>query len=231
MLYLLCSMLVMFMAIKSLFQLMAVSADPDLPSSQARAVGLSSLCAFVAVPLYTAPLIQTFNMAFAQQSGRPLPTEAHRWIVYCLLAGALLTAAHAYLAWKKSPADRRSSFWAIGRTVALVAAVIVGGTSAISHLMFFTSKSDGIASVGALKQMGLVKDMPDCPSDMALIKNPQKGEPVTYRCPTLLVFDSQGPQPFTPWPDYVQGQSQDLAAAIQHFTESAKQPAEAEKAE
>jgi len=56
-------------------------------------------------------------------------------------------------------------------------------------------------------------DMEQCASAMALVQFREAG-PLTYRCPTTVLFNRDSQQPFAPWPDYVEGTSQKLADAI-----------------
>lgn len=50
-------------------------------------------------------------------------------------------------------------------------------------------------------------------SGVALVRFRDTG-PLAYRCPTSVLFNQDSQQPFTPWPDYVEGISEDLAVAV-----------------
>lgn len=55
--------------------------------------------------------------------------------------------------------------------------------------------------------------MKACASGVALVQFRDTG-PLAYRCPTSVLFNQDSQQPFTLWPDYVEGRSEDLAVAV-----------------
>lgn len=52
-----------------------------------------------------------------------------------------------------------------------------------------------------------------CTSGVALVRFRDTG-PLAYRCPTSVLFKQDSQQPFTSWPDYVEGSSEDLEVAV-----------------
>jgi hypothetical protein len=72
-----------------------------------------------------------------------------------------------------------------------------------------------------------LNDMKDCGAAIALVQYREAG-PLAYRCPTAILINSMSGEPFTPWPDYVEGSSDQLAAAIQTIKATAQKPVSAE---
>nr|CEK42059.1 hypothetical protein PQBR57_0106 [Pseudomonas fluorescens SBW25] len=104
----------------------------------------------------------------------------------------------------------------------LAGVVLVGAVSAISHLTFFSSWKDGIANIEFVRDDVQLKDMANCTGGVAFIQYREDGGALHYRCPTLMMFGGYTSQPFAPWPDYVEGDSQDLATFIRDASRNAQ---------
>lgn len=147
-----------------------------------------------------------------------------RWTVYALLVSGGAACVCAALALRASIKTRKASFWVQGKAVALACAGFIGVVSAASHLMFFQTSQDGIANVELLRGVAPIRDMENCRSGVAFIQYREDAGPLTYRCPTALMLGGYTSQPFAPWPDYTQGESQDLATVIHDATAAAEKP-------
>ncbi|QRD62685.1 hypothetical protein H8Z72_22570 (plasmid) [Xanthomonas citri pv. citri] len=124
----------------------------------------------------------------------------------------------------------RSTFGATGFALAGLIAGAVVLTAGIKHLTFF-GDDGGFVALDFFRDK--VKDV-DC-ADAILIIEPVveqgTGVPsaVTYRCPRGYVINRLAVHPFMPWPDYDEGTSADLAAALaelHQFAEDKSRPAE-----
>ncbi|HGM8087200.1 TPA: hypothetical protein ACKP9S_003571 [Pseudomonas aeruginosa] len=144
-----------------------------------------------------------------------------RIVVYAVLAASLVLLVQGLLGLRKALNSRNMAFWPMGRVVVLILAAAVGSMSAVKHLAFFSSPQDGLANIGILREIADLSDMKDCKSSIALVQFRETG-PLTYRCPSLLIFGHDTQQPFIPWPDYVEGSSQGLADAIELVNDSAE---------
>lgn len=162
---------------------------------------------------YIAPMLMLiFGEAFAVEGEGFSATEG-RGQIYFVLAGSVAFLLAAIVWGQRAWAAKKLSFWSAGRIVIVLLAGIVGVMSAYKHLTFFTSNDDGIANIGLLRDLEHLDDMKDCQSAIALVKFREVG-PLTYRCPTSVLFNQGSQQPFTPWPDYVEGSSQSLADVV-----------------
>lgn len=170
---------------------------------------------------FTAPLLATI-LKVAAPEATITPNESIRWSVYLVLVGSVLVAGYAYLTLKRTPSAQRGSFWTVGHTLTLAVVAFVGVASAISHLTFFKSSKDGIANIELIRDDVPLKDMVNCTAGVAFIQFREDGGALHYRCPTLMMFGGFTSQPFAPWPDYVEGESQELATFIHDATLNAR---------
>lgn len=145
--------------------------------------------------------------------------------IYAMLAGSLMCFAAAGL-WATSAIRAKSiGFWATGRIVILIMAGTVGTVSAYKHLSFFNNPNAGLASLDLMRDMFPLEDMKDCYSPVVLVQFNEKdvSAPLTYRCPTLILLNQGSDKPFSPWPGFGDGTSQDLADAVSKISEAAEQ--------
>lgn len=173
---------------------------------------------------FTAPLLTTFLNVFRSDAGLVAPIESSKWTVYAVLLGSAIVAVYAYLLLRKTAKELRGHFWPVGRSVVLAGVVVVGTVSSIFHLTFFRNSNDGIANIEFLRELAPLKDMANCKSGVAFIQFREDGGPLKYRCPTLLMFGGLTSQPFAPWPDFVDGESQELASVINDTIQAARNP-------
>ncbi|WP_394817255.1 MULTISPECIES: hypothetical protein, partial [Citrobacter freundii complex] len=67
-----------------------------------------------------------------------------------------------------------------------------------------------------------VKDM-HCDADVILARWDEKANsPVVYRCPKAYLLNRFASAPFVPWPDYTEGESEDLGRALAAALRDAK---------
>ncbi|KAF0254308.1 hypothetical protein [Pseudomonas putida] len=171
---------------------------------------------------FMAPLLSLFLSIVKADAAQTV--EGVRGSVYLLLVGSLLVVAYAYLLFRRTPQDVRGQFWSVGRLLLLVGVAIVGGVSACKHLTFFHSSKDGVANVGFMRELAQINDMPNCQRGVAFVQYREDEGPLTYRCPTTIMFGGLTSQPFAPWPDFEDGESHDLAAAIKDISSKAQKP-------
>lgn len=214
MLYLLLCSLVLFIGIAKmhghLFKMLEVSHGDVGPR---RANWLAGLTGIIPALAFTMPVYMVFfGVAFGSNDSN-WSFDTNRLIVYALLAGSLALLTQSLYGVQQARQSSNFGFWNMGRIVVLALAGIVGTTSAYKHLTFFTSDQDGFANVGLLREIADLSDMKNCKGSIALVQYRATG-PISYRCPSLLMFGRDTSQPFIPWPDYVEGTSQGLADAI-----------------
>lgn len=221
MFYLMSCIVVMLAAVYELQKLFIQMVQlSDEPSRRPR-IGLT-LLTFAMCWTFTAPFLVTIYQSAGAGAGPAVSMDSIRWSVYLVLVGSMIVPAYAYLCFKRTPSAERGGFWAVGRTLALAGVVVVGVVSAISHLTFFKSTKDGIANIEFFREMAPLQDMANCTANVAFIQFREDGGPLKYRCPTLLVFGGFTGQPFAPWPDYVDGESQELATVLHDVTQQAR---------
>ncbi len=162
---------------------------------------------------YCAPLLALFIGVLFVDPEKGSPMNYGRGQIYFMLAGSLgllvLGVHAAHSAWVKG----KIGFWATGRLTVMFLAGFVGCASAYQHLSFFSTEEGGIANIALIREVADLSDMEQCVSALALVQFSDAG-PITYRCPTTVLFNQNSQQPFAPWPDYVEGSSQKLADAI-----------------
>ena len=173
---------------------------------------------------FMAPVLSMFLYIAQADAGAVQSVEGVRRSVYLVLLGSLLAVAYAYLLFRRTPQDARGQFWSVGRLLLLTGIAVVGGVSAYKHLTFFHSSKDGVANVGFMRELAQIQDMPNCERGVAFVQYREDDGPLAYRCPTLLMFGGLTSQPFAPWPDFEDGESQDLATAIKDISSKAQKP-------
>ncbi|RUE86334.1 hypothetical protein IPC1135_29640 [Pseudomonas aeruginosa] len=156
-----------------------------------------------------------------------ISNEQSRITVNLLLAASLASLGLFVFDFNKAWASKSFGFWATGRLAILLMAGVVGSMSAYKHLEFFSVKDAGWVSVGTLRELVQLNDMKDCGAAIALVQYREAG-PLAYRCPTTILINSMSGEPFTPWPDYVEGSSDQLAAAIQTIKDRTLKPEQTE---
>lgn len=173
---------------------------------------------------FMAPVLSMFVYIVQADAGAAQTVEGVRRSVYLVLLGSLLAVAYAYLLFRRTPQDARCQFWSTGRLLLFTGIAVVGGVSAYKHLTFFHSPKDGVANVGFMQELAQIKDMPNCERGVAFVQYREDDGPLTYRCPTSLMFGALTSQPFAPWPDFEDGESLDLAVAIKDISNKAQKP-------
>ncbi|MFH6896763.1 MULTISPECIES: hypothetical protein [Providencia] len=167
--------------------------------------------------LLLAPFIKSLMDASSEQmdqSGSNLP-------VWLYLAGGLYLLFGAALLLRK--AVKEKTLGQIGSILNIQILLWVGLYStftAYDHLKF-ADEHFGIMSTGLI-EIGGVKDV-TCEQPLMLV-NFTEGQttPMQWRCPTGLSFMNQTNRPFVPWPDYTEGESEQLAAAMNKIMTEAK---------
>ena len=95
---------------------------------------------------------------------------------------------------------------------------------AVDQMMFFTGEDSGMLNWGAMQELSdvEVKDV-KCAHGVIVVRAVETGT-ATYRCPATVVIGPYSARPFIPWPSYTEGESQQLATAIQALHKSAEKP-------
>lgn len=210
MLYLILCLAMMMLAIFSQFSFIIQAAQlASQPITRWR-LPLEPLLLGVICLLFMAPVL-SMMLEIDAPSSFDIPTG--RTSVYMLGLGAVLCTGYACYCWKRAASAGSGVFWPMGKVVVLLCAAVVGMTSAFQHLSFFSNDKAGWADVRILKEIGDIKDMQSCVFPVALVQF-QDAAPFGYRCPESVIFNSFTTEPFVPWPDYLDGESQGLGNAI-----------------
>lgn len=222
MLFMMCCILVMVAACYQMTSTLSAQLAHSANETSPKPSIAPTLLAVAMTLCFTAPLLSIFFGVLQTGPVASVSTGGIRLTVYGVLLGSVLVAVYAYLLFRLTPKAERGHFWPVGRTVILVGVVIVGAASSVSHLSFFHSSKDGIANIEFLRESASLKDMADCKSGVAFVQFRDDDGPLKFRCPTLLMFGGHTSQPFTPWPDYVDGESQELAVVVKDMFQEAK---------
>ena len=210
MLYLILSLALMGLATYSQFtylsQVMQLSNAPITK----RPLPLEPLLIGVICMLFMAPVL---SMMLEIDAPASLSMSTGRSSVYLLMLGSALCAGYGVFCWRLAASAEAGSFWPTGKVVVLACAAAIGMTSALQHFAFFSSDKAGWADLRTLKEIGSIKDMEACSSSVALVQF-DDAAPFEYRCPESVIFNSYTSEPFVPWPDYSDGESEGLANAI-----------------
>lgn len=169
--------------------------------------------------LAAAPIISLFYDSYRLQSEAGFEPSAGQVSVWLSLIGAVLSLAiFIALRVQSSRAGNRLGFWGIGWLIFSSSLAILVGTSAFKQLAF-VDKHTGMVAFEYFRDQ--VTDM-KCDSAVILAKY-EPGKPVRYRCPTSVIFNRFGSAPFVPWPDYTEGDSKQLAQAVEQMKREAIQ--------
>lgn len=195
-------------------------AGPDAGLRERRAdfhkyVGL----VFLPACLMAAPVIGTLVDVMLLGSGASVsPSRGTVSIVLGMVGAAvvLLVAVARGIQRRQQP-----GFWFVGWLLASVLAAGVALVATASQLLFVSLGESGMVAFGYFRDQ--VKDMPDCDADTILARWDRSGaSPVVYRCPKAYLFNPLASAPFVPWPDYTEGSSADLAAALHKVMDNAE---------
>ncbi|MGP0171313.1 hypothetical protein ACSVIJ_05445 [Pseudomonas sp. NCHU5208] len=210
MLYLILCLALMVLATFSQFSYMTRAAQfANEPWTKWR-LPLEPLLLGVISLLFMAPVLSMILEIDAPTSF-DIPTG--RTSVYLLGLGAVVCTGYASYCWQRAASAEGRLFWPTGKVVVLSCAAVVGMVSAFQHLSFFSNDKAGWADVRVLKEIGDIQDMQACVSPVALVQF-EDAAPFGYRCPESVMFNSFASEPFVPWPDYVDGESEALGNAI-----------------
>nr|WP_052219363.1 hypothetical protein [Providencia rettgeri] len=220
--YLIMTVLFMIAAIFSFAKTMKVVLEEASLDKEKRiaAIGQVKLTWLFYVPaffLLLAPFIKSLMDAGSEQvdqSGSNLP-------VWLFLAGGLYLLFGAALLLRK--AMKEKTLGQIGTILNIQILLWVGLYStfaAYDHLKF-ADEHFGIMST-RLIEIGGVKDV-TCEQELMLV-NFTEGQttPMQWRCPTGFSLLNKTNRPFVPWPDYTEGESKQLAAAMNKIMTEAK---------
>lgn len=215
MLYLLLSSLLLLACVFSMHKntFGAVSNPPYRPNP------FRVLVPFLVASAYCAPVLALFTGVFFRGDEGETASGSDSSI-YLMLASSMVCLAYGAACMFKSLRTGQIGFWPAGLMVSVLLAGVVGSLSAYSHLSFYSNKNAGLANLELLREVTTLKDMGGCKSGMALVHFNDVG-PLLYRCPTSVIFSPSSKEPFLPWPDYVEGTSSDLAAAVSYVRDMA----------
>ncbi|MGG2576011.1 hypothetical protein ACQYZY_28290 [Pseudomonas aeruginosa] len=210
MLYLILCLAMMALATFSQFSYITQAAQlANEPATKWR-LPLEPLLLGVICLLFMAPVLSML-LEIDAPTAFDIPTG--RTSVYLLGLGAVVCTGYASYCWQRAASAGGSVFWPTGKVVVLSCAAVVGLVSAFQHLSFFSNDKAGWADVRVLKEIGDIQDMQACVSPIALVQF-EDAAPFGYRCPESVLFNSFTSEPFVPWPDYVDGESEALGNAI-----------------
>lgn len=220
--YLIMTILSMIAALFSFAKTMKVvleEASPDNEKRMAaiRHVKLTWLFYVPAFFLLLAPFIKSFMDAGSDQ----MDQSSSNLPVWLYLAGGLYLLFGAVLSFRK--AAKEKTLGQIGTILNIQVLLWVGLYStfaAYDHLKF-ADENFGIMST-RLIEIGGVKDV-SCDQALMLV-NFTEGQttPMKWRCPTGFSLMNKTNRPFVPWPDYTEGESEQLAAAMNKIMTEAK---------
>jgi len=134
------------------------------------------------------------------------------------LVGALAVLAVAVVRGMRR--RQQPGFWFVGWLLASVLSAGVALAATASQLAFTSSADSGMVSFVFFRDQ--VKDM-RCDSDVILARWDRSADSaVVYRCPKAYLLNRYAAAPFVPWPDYTEGSSADLAAALHEVLKDAE---------
>lgn len=221
MLYLFLSSMVMFVTVISLHKHTLTTMDSLHDSAETRPNALAPLTSIVVTGAFCAPLLALLASVLFAAPEEGVPLNHGRTQIYFLLIGSLAFLVMGLFAARAAWIEKKFGFWTAGRLTVFILAGVVGSLSAYKHLTFFSSEKDGVANVGLLREIADLNDMDQCISGIALVQFSESG-PLSFRCPTTILFNRDAQQPFAPWPDYIEGKSQKLADAVKTISEAAE---------
>jgi len=159
--------------------------------------------------LMFAPIFASILDEFQLQRGQPFAIHSGIISVALALFGALMIWVAILMDGIRHRRTQRG-FGFLGSWLLLATSVSLVLVSAISHLMF--ARDAGTATFEFFQAE--VKDM-HCDSGLILFRwDRSLDSPVRYRCPRGYLLNRHSSLPFMPWPDYDEGDSLDLTAAL-----------------
>ncbi|MBA4953740.1 hypothetical protein H2O03_32915 [Pseudomonas aeruginosa] len=175
------------------------------------------LLVLLPVVLMCAPIGSSIYDAVQADAGKPIAFHNGRITVVMALFGSL---AVVLIAAARAVVNRKhASFWFVGWAMASVLAGGVGAIASAKQLAFLDEHS-GMVAFGFFRDQ--VKDM-HCDADVILARWDEKANsPVAYRCPKVYLLNRFASAPFVPWPDYTEGESEDLGRALAAALRDAK---------
>ncbi|MGS5901614.1 hypothetical protein AB2P79_06440 [Escherichia coli] len=169
------------------------------------------------VLLMCAPIGSSIYDAMQWEAGKPLAIHNGRITVIMALVGSL---AVVLIAAARAVVNRKhAGFWFVGWVMASILAGGVGAIASAKQLAFLDEHS-GVVSFDFFRDQ--VKDM-HCDAGVILARWDEKAaSPVVYRCPKMYLLNRYTSAPFVPWPDYTEGESEDLSRALAAAMRDAK---------
>jgi len=179
--------------------------------TQASVTSASDLLGFdtmIPASLMCAPVFATLFDELRLYGGQPLATSEGMISVALALLGALIVLTATVVDGIRYRTERNIGFFV--RRLVLAASASLVLASATSHLMF--ARDAGTVTFEFFRDE--VKDM-HCDSGLVLFQwDRSPDSPVRYRCPRGYMLNRHSSLPFMPWPNYSEGYSADLAAAL-----------------
>ncbi len=220
--YLLTIILFMITALASFAKTMKVVLEEASSDKEKRIAAISQvkftwLFYVPAFFLLLAPFIKSFMDAGSEQ----IDQSSSNLPVWLYLAGGLYLLFGAALLLRN--AVKEKTLGQIGTILNIQILLWVGLYSifaAYDHLKF-ADEHFGIMST-RLIEIGGVKDV-TCEQDLMLVNFTEgQATPMQWRCPTGFSLLNKTNRPFVPWPNYSEGKSEQLAAAMNKIMTEAK---------
>lgn len=179
---------------------------------------------FIVCFMVAAPINLSIVTATPSAMGLKLTRYANLSVVLSSIGAVIL----AGVVCRRIYLDYRSSstvgFWRVGGRVAVLVSAMVLVVAGIKHVTFATAEA-GWTQAKSIP--GLECDKPIVLFQWAGLErgaDPSLAAftPARYRCPGALLFNQWSQVPFAPWPDYVEGESIELARELNEIVSSAQ---------
>ncbi|PSL90758.1 hypothetical protein [Pseudomonas sp. R9.37] len=220
MMYLLCCLLFMAIAVKRMLATLHRTMVVDGASIRWHSPLTSALLPWAVAMAVGAPLIATVMDGAASASSAGVKMSSGTISVWIAFAGALAATALYGAPLVLACRSGAVGFARMGKLVAPVICAVLLVLITGLQLEFVRHKGAGFVSLGFVRDQ--VHDM-RCNADVVLTQwDKDESSPVVYRCPTTIMLNPYSSTPFVPWPSYYQGESADLARVMADFLKDAK---------
>jgi hypothetical protein len=176
--------------------------------------GAKILLATLPSALVVSPLLIDIYKSAKFSSGEPVSVHSSAlttWL-FCV-GGGMVVALYA----TRLMQQRRSGnqhFLSVGvNTMGFLCGLYILFAVADQWTFLREDENSGMVNWTFFQEEAQVADM-HCNSDVLLVKG-TRTETALYRCPTSFALGRFATIPFVPWPSYTEGESKQLAAAIQ----------------